>query len=289
MSHSKEAIQAPRKRATRSSRANPSALHDRWERLHAGDREPWPDERRVRELARANTAVAPWVAGRGGPAPVAAELQAAWGAFHAGQYREGIERGAELGALGAQAANKAAAVHSINTRESGARVLKILESAVERGERAVEVLPDCANAHYMLALVLGRLSQRISVLKALSAGFGGRVRTHLERALELEPRHAEAHVALGLYHAEIVGRLGALAARLTYGASRDGAIEHFRRALDLAPHSPIVSIEYANGLLVLDPHGNREQARALYERAAACEPLDAMERLDVGRARRGLD
>src|SRR5450759_1023920 len=78
---------------------------------------------------------------------------------------------------------------------------------------------------------LGRYSQRITILRALAEGLAGRVQSHLQRALALAPRHAEAHVALGLYHAEIVNKLGSLAASLTYGASRDKAIEHFQHAI----------------------------------------------------------
>ncbi len=56
--------------------------------------------------------------------------------------------------------------------------------------KAVETLADYANAHYTLAL--GPYSQGIPILKALSNGITARVRTHLERTLALEPRHAEA-------------------------------------------------------------------------------------------------
>ncbi|HVW70690.1 MAG TPA: hypothetical protein VHB68_17050, partial [Steroidobacteraceae bacterium] len=186
-------------------------------------------------------------------------------------------------------ANKAAAVHSLYAKRGADEELKLLEAAAQRGDSAVAVLPDYANAHYTLALVLGRYSQGISILKALAAGIAGRVRTHLERTLELEPGHAEAHVAFGLYHAEIVAKLGALAAGLTYGASKDAALTHFRKAAQLAPASAIICIEHANGLLLLDPDRYRQEARALYARAAEVEPVDEMERLDVERARRGLD
>lgn len=218
---------------------------------------------------------------------MAQALQAAWAAFHAGRFRDAIKAGHALGALGTVPANRAAAVDSLYPAH-GSDPLRELETAIERGERAVAEVADQANVHYTLALVLGRYSQRISILQALAAGLAGRVREHLERALELEPRHAEAHLAFGLYHAEIVAKLGALAASLTYGASSRAALEHLRQALILAPHSPIVHMEYANGLVLLDAAKYRAQAKALYVQAAACEPADVMERLDVERARRGL-
>ncbi|HYB33646.1 MAG TPA: hypothetical protein VED45_09490 [Steroidobacteraceae bacterium] len=262
-------------------------LRARWQKLHHGDREPWPDERLIARFARQSHAFAAWLETGDGPTALAQRIQHAWAEFHAGEFEAAIGHGSELGALGASVANKAAAVATLYFRGSAAQALRILEAAITRGEKAVELLPEYANAHYLLALVLGRYSQRISILKALAAGLAGRVRTHLERTLQLEPQHAEGHLAFGLYHAEIVGKLGALAASVTYGVSRAAAIEHFTRALQLAPASPIVHIEYANGLVLLDARRYREQARELYAKAAALEPADAMERLDVEHAGHG--
>jgi tetratricopeptide (TPR) repeat protein len=276
---------APREHA--SGKRSAGALGDRWDRLHEGDREPFPDATRVTRVAKKHAGFASWVEEHGGPEAVGAGVQAAWADFHAGDFVRAIEAGGKLGALGATAANKAAAIHSLHAGGGQARALKLLEAAVKRAEQVIEQLPDYANAHYTLALALGRYSQRISILQALADGLATRVRKHLEETLQLEPRHAEAHIALGLYHAEVVAKLGALMARLTYGASQDAALEHFRRAVKLVPASPIAHMEYAHGLLLLDGRGNREQAHELYAQAAACQPADAMEALDVERAKRG--
>jgi tetratricopeptide (TPR) repeat protein len=264
-----------------------SGLHAHWERLHLGDREPYPDPARVTRLAKGQPRFAAWVDAHGGAKAIAAGAQDAWREFHGGEYSRAIGIGEEFGALGATAANKAAAIHSLQHGVSEASVLKELEAATERGERAVAMLPDYANAHYMLALALGRYSQRISITRALATGLATRVRKHLDTTIELEPRHAEAHIALGLYHAEIVAKLGSLLAALSYQATGEAALEHLRRAIKLVPDSPVARIEYANALLLLDASANRDQARELYEQAAACKPADAMEQLDVGRARRG--
>ena len=263
-------------------------LHKQWPRLHAGDREPFPDAAGLRRLEKKHAALGAWLDAEGGAGPVAEALQEAWCEFHGGDFARAVRSGERLGALGATVANKAAAIESINAGRDQARGGQLLEAAVQRGEAAVSALPGYPNAHYTLALALGRYSQRISILTALAEGLATRVRAHLERTLELEPRHAEAHIALGLYHAEIVGKLGALMARLTYQVSADAALKHFRRALELAPESPIAHIEYAQGLLLLDARGNAAAARKLYAQAAGIDPADAMERLDVGRAREHL-
>jgi tetratricopeptide (TPR) repeat protein len=265
---------------------SPEELEARWDHLHEGDREPWPEEAGIAALARKQIPFGSWLRMCDGPGAVADDLRRAWLEFHRGHFRKAIELGNDLGPLGACVANKAAAVDTLYARESP-QVLAELNAAIERGEKAIEVLPDYPNAHYTLALVLGRYSQRISILKALAAGLAGRVRTHLDTTLKLDGRHAEAHVALGLYHAEIVSKLGALAAALTYGASEKDALEHLRRAVHLAPSSPIARVEYANGLLLLDADRYRDQARELYEQAAAFAPADAMEQADVERAKRG--
>jgi tetratricopeptide (TPR) repeat protein len=264
-----------------------AALHKHWARLHQGDREPWPDEPAITRNARQHAVFGTQVAAAGGSRSYAAGLQDAWRKFHAGNFAAAIADGTALGALGAVVANKAAAVDSLYSKQKEAVLLQELDAAVKRGDAAVKLLPDHANAHYTLALALGRYSQRITILRALAEGLAGRVRTHLERALILEPHHAEAQVALGLYHAEIIHKLGALAAGLTYGASREQAIGHFKSALEAAPDSPIIHLEYANGLSLLDAAGHQKQIRHLYEQAAACEPVDAMESLDAERARRG--
>jgi tetratricopeptide (TPR) repeat protein len=261
---------------------------ENWARLHETDLEPYPDEKLVSRLAAEHPEFGSWVEQSGGPEHVARGLQKAWAEFHAGSFLKAIAHGQELGALGASVANKAAAVYSLYPKPNDGGILKMLENAMKRGEQAVQVLPDYANAHYNLALVIGRYSQRISILKALAEGLAGRVREHLERTLKLEPRHAEAHIAMGLYHTEIIGKLGALAARLTYNASGDEALRHFQRAIKLAPHSPIALMEHANGLLLLDATSNQNQARKLYAKAAALKPADAMETLDVERAKGGI-
>lgn len=250
-----------------------AALRSAWKRLHRGDCEPWPDATRLGGLAR------------GSAAALAAALQDAWRAFHAGRFAHAIEAGAALGALGAAVANKAAGVQAAYVESNERRAIALLEDAVARGREAVKELPREANSHYMLAFVLGRLSQRISVLKALAAGYAGEVKCALDRTLELEPRHADAHIALGLYHAEILSKAGALAAALIHGVSAATAVKHFERAVALDPESVVAHVEFAAGLLLLDARANRERARELLTRAVGLEPADAMGKLDVARAR----
>jgi len=237
-------------------------LQKAWDRLHKGDCEPCPD---------------------------AAALQQAWRAFHRGDFSDAIAQGAKRGALGSIAASKAAAVAATYLEEDDRRALRLLEDAGNRAAEATRKLPGHANTWYMQAFVLGRYAQRVSIVKALAEGIGGKVRNALDRALELEPKHADAHIALGLYHAEIIDKVGALAGRLTYGADAGKSVKHFEQALKLNPGSAIAYMEYANGLLMLHGDAKKKQAVELYRKAAACKPADAMERLDIEQAKAELE
>ena len=117
---------------------------------------------------------------------------------------------------------------------------------------------------------------------------GGKVKACLERAIALEPHHADAHIGLGAYHAEVIDKIGALVGGLTYGASTDSGVKHFEAALKLNPHSAIARIEYANGLVMMFGKSKMAQATRLYEDAAKCVAADATERLDIELARSEL-
>jgi len=155
-------------------------------------------------------------------------------------------------------------------------------------ERRAAAAKD-ANAHYMYAFALGRFSQGISVAKALTQGYGGKIKDALQTALKLEARHADANTAYGAYQAEVIDKVGGIVAGVTYGAKKDSAVEHYEKALKIFPESPIAHIEYGNGLLMLFGKSKIADATRLYEKAAALPPMDAMERLDVELAKSELE
>ena len=101
---------------------------------------------------------------------------------------------------------------TISSRASRPK-LELFQEIAARADAARGVLPDDANSHYLFANALGRYSQGISVLEALAQGLGGKVKEALERTLALQPEHAEAHAALGTYHAEVVSKVGRHAGR----------------------------------------------------------------------------
>ncbi len=153
----------------------------------------------------------------------------------------------------------------------------------------IKALPDEANSHYRHAFALGRYSQGLSIAKALKAGIAGKVRTSLDAALTLSPKHAEAHTAMALYHAEIIGKVGSMIGGLTYGAKAAEAEKHIKTALKLTPDSPIAHIEHGNVLMLLHGDKKEDAAAGEYEAAAKLKPLDAMEALDAAYAASQLE
>ena len=238
-----------------------AGLKKHWPRLHRGDCEPWPKDPGVID---------------------------AWRAFHAGEFGSAVELGMAAGAAGHNAAVKAQVIYGyyVQTGET-AKLALFEEAAAWADERRARSAKD-ANAHYLYAFALGRYGQGISVSKALAQGLGGKVKEALLTALKLEPKHADANIAYGAYKAEVIDKVGGLVAGMTYGAKKESSLEHFQRALKLNPESAVAHIEYANGLIMLFGKPRLDEATRLYEAAAACKPVDAMERLDIERAKAEL-
>jgi tetratricopeptide (TPR) repeat protein len=239
-----------------------ATLKKSWDRLHKGDAEPLPG---------------------GGP------VLDAWIAFHAGDFQKACELGLKAGLDGITVANKAQAIYANYLEENDKRKLDLLEEVASRAEALQSKAPKNANAYYWQAYALGRYAQGISVAKALAQGIGGKVKSALESTVRLAPKHADAHIALGSYHAEVIDKVGSVIGGLTYGAKKDVALRNFQAALKLNPTSAIARIEYANGLVMLEGKKALKQAEQLYAEAAACEPLDAMERLDIELAKAELE
>jgi tetratricopeptide (TPR) repeat protein len=254
-----------------------------WKDLHAGDLEPFPDEKHVAALLNANPKL-----GKDAKA-MSAALQEAWRAFHRGDFQRAFEGGTALGAAGASVAIKAGGIHATYLLEGEKAKIARYEQLVALAETAVSALPGEANSHYRHAFAVGRLSQAISIAKALAQGLAGKVRQSLDETLERAPRHAEAETALGLYHAEIVGKVGGMLAKLTYGASATEAERHLKQALKLTPASPIAWIEYGNGLLLLHGDQREDEVAEAWDKAAKLKPRDAMEALDAHWAREQLE
>jgi len=86
----------------------------------------------------------------------------------------------------------------------------------------------------------------------------------------------------------VIDKVGKLLGK-TQGADAATGLKMFQQALKLNSDSAIARVEYANGLVMLEGDKKMKEAEKLYAEAAACEPLDAMERLDVEMAKEELE
>ena len=242
-------------------RYDAAALKRHWPRLHAGDAEPWPQDDKV---------------------------LAAWALFHAGDFQKAFEAGLKVGGAGLTVANKAQCIQAnyLETREKN-RLAMFLEAA-ERAEAQQVTDPGNANAFYWEGYAIGRYGQGINVAQALAQGLGSRVKAALEATIELAPRHADAHIALGTFHAEVIDKVGKLLGR-AQGADAATGLKMFRKALELNPGSAIAKVEYANGLVMLEGDKKMKEAEQLYADAAASTAMDAAERLDIEMAKAELE
>ena len=251
-----------------------------WPDLHRGDQVEFPDADWVEQSLEHTPDAAPG-SFDGDFSALAAIIQDAWRCFHSGDFQQATELSEQCGQLAHAVANKATGIYATYLVPDEASQQACYLSAIERAETAIEVLPDDPNSHYFHAFNLGRYSQSISIVKALSQGIGGKIQTSLHNTLELEPDHAEAHTALGMYHAEIINKVGKMLGKMTYGASATRALQHFDRALELTPDSPIAHIEYGNGLYLLYEDDRLDDVTDLYVKATELQPSDAMEKLDI--------
>ena len=237
------------------------SLRRAWSRLHGGDQEPLPQDPRLLE---------------------------AWALYHNGEFQRAMEAGLQLGLSGVTLANKAASVYATYLEKTERRRLELFAEVAERAQAHAKQDPDNPNAHYWHAYALGRYNQGISVAKSVAQGLGGKVKESLERTIALEPRHADAHIALGAFHADMIDKVGALIGSMTFGARKDVGLTLFEQAMRINVASVLAMVEYANALMMLEGDKKLKEATRWYRKAAASTPADAAERLEVERARAGL-
>ena len=239
-----------------------TSLKKHWARLHTGDAEPLPKD---------------------------TDVLKAWALFHSGEFQKAAEAGLKAGGDGITVANKATSIYATYLEPKEKTKLDLFMEVAAQAQAQAEAQPQIANAWYWHAYALGRYSQGISVAKALAQGLGSKVKESLEKSIKLSPQHADARIALGAFHAEVIDKVGSLIGGMTYGAKKDTGLKLFQEALKLNPGSAIAMIEYANAMVMLEGDKKMKDATKLYEQAAACTPADAMERLDVELAKAELE
>jgi len=269
----------------RAYRYTGMALSDQWQRLHRGDLEPYPTADIIAERI---DRCGPALASIHDPAHLAEALQSAWRDYHAGAFAAAIRTANALGPIGHVVVARAQIAYATYLEKDDRGALALLRDAAQRCQMLTRIDPAYTNAWLLHAMALGRYSQRISVVKALARGLGSKIRHSLLTTLALEPEHAAALATLGVYHFEVIDKVGTVVGKVTHAATRDEGIRCFEQALDIDPDSPITRMEYARAL-GLGRRRDDPAAEKIMQRAASCQPFDALARLDVERARLALN
>ena len=253
-----------------------------WKVLHAGDLEPWPDVQRARLLQNLSGA------GAGDPVQLAVALQDAWRAYHEGDFAGAHARGLGLGLAGAGVALRAACAEArYRGGDASARHAQ-LAALLPVAEALRNALPDEPNSHFRLALVLADLLENRDTRARPDETELQSQHSALQRALRLAPRHGEAQLALGVFHANAIARLGAIGARVACAASATAAEHHLELARRLLPGCPRVWLETGRALRLLSGIHQGGAISEAFRRAAKMTPRDAAAALDVDWARAQL-
>lgn len=244
-------------------RHDAASLKKHWARLHTGDAEPLPKD---------------------------AAVLAAWALFHAGDFQKAFEAGLKAGAAGIVVANKAQCIYANYLEPSREDQAGDVCSRPPNGRRRSRPTSPRTPTP-----ITGRRTRWAATARASAwgeglrlQGLGSKVKSALETTIKLAPKHADAHIALGSFHAEVMDEVGKLLGR-TQGADTATGLKMYKDALKLNPGSAIAMIEYANGMVMLEGDKKMKDAEKLYADAAACTALDAMERLDVEMAKSELE
>ena len=150
--------------------------------------------------------------------------------------------------------------------------------AVRLGEDAVQKLPNDAQAHIGLAAAYGELCDMVDGRTRVE--YSKRVYHEVRRGLELEPSNDYGHLILARWNFEMATTSPMLRglAQVVYGqfppASKEQAIENFKKAIALAPNRVIHHAEYAK---VLEAMGDMPAAREQWRKVLELKPVDAQD------------
>lgn len=150
---------------------------------------------------------------------------------------------------------------------------------------ALELDLKNADAYFELGASAGQFALLRGTVWAFLNGIPQQIRGYFERAIQLDPRHTFAMIALARWHAEVVIGGGGL----IYSASAVESLNLLNRAVRFEPKNINIRVNFAETLMVLDKVKNRAAAKAQLEIAVTLEPRDALERKALQAAKEGLE
>jgi len=161
--------------------------------------------------------------------------------------------------------------------------------ALAYAERAVALDPQNAVSVLSLAVCHGTLAVYSDTRTKIA--YSRLMKEEAERALALDPNYAWAHHFLGRWNYEVasLGGTTKFFVRIIYGGLPDAscaqAIAHLQRAVELEPAALSHHIDLGFAYLAA---GQKEKARACFERGLATPSVEKHDEIDKARARAAL-
>jgi len=146
---------------------------------------------------------------------------------------------------------------------------------LSNAKRAVQKAPDDADAHLALSIAYGKITDYVDNKTKIE--YSKYVKSEAEKAVELNPKLDDAYEVLARWNFEMtsLNPIERGFAQLFYGqlppASRDKALEYFRKAISLAPNRIIHHAEYARAL---EKMGRSDEAKAEWRKVLQLKPVD---------------
>lgn len=255
-----------------------ASLEQLWPQLHSIDGEPFPAVNRI--SAQLENAQAQDGAEQRDIVEITEQLQQAWLAFHQGRFEEAYSKGRQLGPLGSYVAHLAANVYGVAFVSEQNRS-EYFQQAIHDIELTLPNFPPEVNYYYAHALHLGRYSESVSTAKAVSGGSLMAFKRSVERCLAMNPEHIPSKLAYAALMAEAIAAVGEFAAKLTFGATKQKVFDCYEATLALKNPPPVVYLEFAKGLVLLDKKRQKERISRLLKQAIAAPVLDALDQIDL--------
>ncbi len=173
----------------------------------------------------------------------------------------------------------------IDAVKDRAEKLRYANLCMEYAKKAVRVAPDNSDAHLCLSIAYGRMTDFVDNKTKME--YSKVVNSEAEKALDLNPKNDLALLILARWNFDMATLNPILRgiAQALYGqlppASKEKAIEYFRRAIAAAPQRISYHGAYAEAL---ESMGKPQEAKAEWSKVKQLKPADAEDRKYVAEA-----
>ncbi len=167
----------------------------------------------------------------------------------------------------------------LDAAREGTQKLNYAKLSFEYAKAAVKEAPGNPEAHDALAIAYGKMTDFVDNRTKIE--YSKFVKAEAEKSLSLKPKNATALLILARWNLDMATLNPILKAfsQALYGqlpdASKELALEYFRRAIAITPDRLIIHAEYAEALETL---GQKQQARAEWQKVLQLKPTEPLER-----------